>query len=84
VTVRGTHVDGRARLAILDNGDGSPERERALITDDRTETRLEHSSGLGLWIAKWIVEQYDGTLSVKPNPDSHGSNVVIELPAADR
>lgn len=84
VAVRGTYLDGRAQVAILDTGDGFPDHEQALINTDQTESQLEHSSGLGLWLAKWIVEQYDGTLSLDSNPESTGSKVVIDLPATDQ
>lgn len=81
VTVRGRQSDGSVRVSILDAGGGVPDRERALIADDRTESQLEHSSGLGLWLAKWIVERYDGTLSIDSRSDGPGSEVVVELPA---
>lgn len=66
------------RISIRDNGPGVPAGETAVITSDR-ETPLEHGSGLGLWIARWIVEASDGDLSVETG-DSTGSVFSIDLP----
>jgi signal transduction histidine kinase len=82
VTVRGERTDGTVRLGILDDGDGFPDDETALINEDRTETQLQHSSGLGLWLAKWVIEHYDGSLSLGDRADGDGGVVTVQLPAA--
>ncbi|GAA0525237.1 Signal transduction histidine kinase [Halorubrum aquaticum] len=83
VTLRGTRTDGAVRVEILDDGDGFPDDEMALINEDRTETQLQHSSGLGLWLAKWVIEHYDGSLSIGDRSDGKGGVVTVRLPAAD-
>lgn len=63
-------------------GDGSPfssSERRALSAG--AETPLQHSNGLGLWIAKWIVESVHGTVSFGDGED--GPQVSVTLPAAD-
>lgn len=52
-----------AVVRITDNGTGIPEYERAAIFDDEPPSQLSHGSGLGLWLAKWIVEGYGGRLA---------------------
>jgi PAS domain S-box-containing protein len=65
VEIRITIVaEGNEAVArITDNGDGIPDCERAAIFDDRPPTKLSHGSGLGLWLAKWVVEGYGGRLT---------------------
>ncbi|WP_281195226.1 sensor histidine kinase KdpD [Halorubrum sp. F4] len=82
VTVRGERTDGTVRIEVLDDGDGFPDDETALINEDRTETQLQHSSGLGLWLAKWVIEHYDGSLSIGDRDDGDGGIVTVRLPAA--
>lgn len=81
VSVRGQRSGGSVELEILDNGDGHPEEERELINEDRKESQLHHSSGLGLWIAKWIIEYYDGELSVGAREGEAGGRATVRLPA---
>jgi len=45
------------------------------------ETDLEHSSGMGLWLVRWIAEFYDGTFRVETRPEG-GSEATLTLPAA--
>ncbi|SHH61406.1 sensor histidine kinase [Halobaculum gomorrense] len=82
VAVEGSQTGEEVRVEIRDDGDGFPERERALINEDRTETQLDHSDGLGLWLAKWIVEHYGGRLAVESGT-AEGGRVAATLPAAD-
>jgi signal transduction histidine kinase len=68
VTIEDRAVDGGDALAeatvhlrVADNGSGIPEHERGAIEQGK-ETALEHSSGLGLWLVRWLVDRCDGTL----------------------
>ena len=65
-----------ARVTITDTGDGVPETERNLLAGDQPETQLEHSSGLGLWTAKWIAQSYGGDIRF----EDEGRTVVLWLP----
>lgn len=49
-------------LTVRDDGPGIPERERAIVSGEREITQLDHSRGLGLWVARWIVEGVGGRL----------------------
>lgn len=50
-------------VTVIDDGPGIPEYERAAVFDDRPLSQLSHGSGLGLWLAKWVVEGYGGRLT---------------------
>ena len=66
------------RLRIRDNGPGIPEREIGPI-DRGTETPLEHASGVGLWLATWIIREVNGSLTFSETED--GTAVTVSLPA---
>jgi len=72
--------DGRVRLSVTDDGPGVPDHELAAL-DAGPETQLEHTSGLGLWLARWTVEDAGGTLRFEA-PDGGGTRAVVTLPAA--
>ena len=65
-------------LAVVDNGPGIPEAETEVITSAEPISQLQHGSGLGLWLVKWIVEMYDGELTIE-TPDGGGTVVRIRL-----
>ena len=71
----------RVEVEIRDNGPGIPQGEKRAITKEG-ETPLEHISGLGLWLVKWIVDGMDGTLSITEN-SPRGTVVTLSLLAAD-
>ncbi|SFB70637.1 Signal transduction histidine kinase [Halobiforma haloterrestris] len=52
-----------------------PADRRALELGE--ETPLEHGSGLGIWLIKWVVENSHGTLSF---PEAEDRRLAIELP----
>ncbi len=76
-TVDGEWLD----LSVRDDGEGIPERERAIVSGDREITQLDHSRGLGLWVSKWIVSGVNGRLLFGDAPS--GSEVVLRLRRAD-
>jgi heavy metal sensor kinase len=73
-------------LAVRDSGPGIAESEQAKIFErfyrvDKARSREQGGAGLGLAIAKWIVAQHRGTISVKSELGA-GSTFWVELPAA--
>ena len=79
----GVRVDRRPEtdsvvITVADDGPGIPDDERAVVVGDRPITPLDHGSGLGLWLAKWIVEAYGGELAFV-GPDSALGGAAIEL-----
>ncbi|GAA0298777.1 sensor histidine kinase [Halarchaeum salinum] len=77
VVVDGETVD----VTVTDDGPGIPESERELVTGERSITQLEHGSGLGLWLVRWIVEEYDGTVSFGES-ERGGAAVTLTLQRA--
>lgn len=61
-----------------DDGPGLPEQERAVVPDEGEIPPLEHTSGLGLWPVKWVVESTGGAASFE-HSDESDIEVVVEL-----
>ncbi len=75
------HRDSNAvTLRIADNGPGLPPHE-AEIFSAGTEQPLNHSTGTGLWLARWIVRSSNGRISVESS-QSDGTAVCIDLQRA--
>lgn len=67
-------------ITVADDGPGIPPDEQAIITGTRSITPLDHGSGLGLWLAKWIVEAYGGELAfVGPDPQLGGAAIELRI-----
>ena len=73
--------DETATVTISDNGPGLPPEEWAVVTGDTEISQLEHGSGLGLWLVRWVTESYGGELTYH-NRDN-GSTISIQLPLVD-
>lgn len=75
----------RVRLSVADNGPGIPvERQAELFTMFNrlgTENRMVEGTGIGLAVAKRLIEMMDGTIGLVSVPDQ-GSTFWIELPLA--
>jgi signal transduction histidine kinase len=74
---RDTQSPAHVRLAIEDNGPGLPRLERSVLKAE-TETSLTHSTGLGLWLSRWIVRSSGGRLRVGSGRYD-GTRIEIEL-----
>lgn len=59
--------DGWVDLRIEDDGPGIPERERTLVLGEGSIDQLNHGSGIGLWVARWIVDVFGGELLIAEN-----------------
>jgi len=73
-------------IRVTDDGPGIPERDKASLFDpffrvDRSRSKKTGGYGLGLSIAKRIVEAHSGTLAVENNATG-GVSFVVTLPAA--
>jgi two-component system nitrogen regulation sensor histidine kinase NtrY len=72
--------DGRARLAVEDDGAGIPEAERERVFDPAYSTKAR-GSGLGLAIVARIAAEHAGLVRVEENVP-HGCRFLLEWPAA--
>ena len=73
----------RVVVTVADHGPGIPAhlRERAFVPFDRLDRTDRGGAGLGLAVAKRLVEAMDGTITLADTPGG-GLTVVIDLPAA--
>lgn len=62
VNVTAAEVPGSVCLTVENEGDIPPATQAAIT--EGSEKPLQHSSGLGLWLVKWLVEQSYGQLSL--------------------
>lgn len=76
--------DDFVRLCVSDDGNGIPsDRVSALFEPNhRLDPRGFRSPGLGLFIAKTIVEGHGGTIEVESEPRG-GATFVVSLPAPE-
>lgn len=73
------------RIAVTDHGSGIAAHEHSRVFEpfyrtDKSRTRTTGGSGLGLALAKRIIEAHAGTLSLRSQPGA-GSTFTITLPA---
>ena len=68
---------------IEDDGPGFPEESEGLFERFRREARPgETGFGIGLALARWVVERHDGAISLG-RAEHGGARVVLDLPALD-
>ena len=87
VTVSAEAVDrSSVRVVVSDSGQGIPPEDLPFVFErfyraDPSRTRSTGGVGLGLTIAKQLVEAHDGAISAANTP-GHGSRFVIDLPVS--
>ncbi|MFP8951373.1 PAS domain S-box protein [Natrialbaceae archaeon A-arb3/5] len=81
ISLRDRPDDELIRLSVADDGPGISDEERALLEEDEEITQLRHTSGLGLWLVKWVVTQSGGRLCFGEN-EPRGTIVTVEIPRA--
>lgn len=81
VSVSPAEAEGCVDVRIADHGPGIPEHERVALQAEE-ETPLQHGSGLGLWIVRFVVRQLGGDISVG-DTDSDGGVIVLSVPIVD-
>ena len=70
-----------ARISITDDGAGFPTGGNDLFERFRREARSgETGFGIGLALARWVVERHDGVISLGPGEDGRGARVAFALP----
>lgn len=72
ITIELTKQNGKTVLGVADEGTGVSEKEKALIFQKfyrvgNENTRKAKGTGLGLYIADYLVKQHGGTISIKNN-----------------
>ncbi|MFB6089472.1 MAG: sensor histidine kinase [Halobellus sp.] len=64
-------------VEIADDGSGIPEAEIESLGLDE-ETPLQHTSGVGLWVIKWVAEASDGDWEIRSS--DAGTTVELRIP----
>lgn len=77
-------LEGLATITVTDSGIGIPESDRPHIFDrfwraDKVRSRGLGGAGLGLSIARWIVDQHHGSMDVQSQP-GQGSTFTVKMP----
>jgi two-component system sensor histidine kinase ChvG len=81
-----SHIDNRVKIAVADHGPGIPEASRERVFERFHSLRPSREefgthSGLGLAIARTIVEAHFGRLIATDRTDGQpGARLVISLP----
>jgi signal transduction histidine kinase/ActR/RegA family two-component response regulator len=88
VTVRVAVVGSLLRLTVQDNGKGIdadylPHVFEPFSQEDSSSTRSYEGIGLGLSIARSLVEQHGGTIRVASEGAGRGSTFTVELPVIE-
>jgi signal transduction histidine kinase len=83
IEVRAERVDGQICFAVSDSGVGIPERDLTRVFERHFRAGEQRGTGLGLFIAKGIVEAHGGALSVESRVGK-GTTFHFSLPAPRR
>ncbi|MDZ7850236.1 MAG: PAS domain S-box protein [Halodesulfurarchaeum sp.] len=77
VTVSVELVPNGFQVRISDDGPGLADHEVDVLQTG-SETPLTHGSGLGLWLAHWIVSSHDG--SIEASITDEGTTMTVSVP----
>jgi signal transduction histidine kinase len=88
VEVRAHRAADRVTIEVLDEGPGIPEADRARVFErfervDAARSSTDGGAGLGLAIARWIVDLHGGEIHPEAR-EPHGTRMVVELPTTSR
>jgi signal transduction histidine kinase len=86
VELRATKDRAGVTIEVNDEGPGISEEERSKVFErfyraDSARSSKDGGAGLGLAIARWIVDLHGGDIRVETR-QPHGCRMVVELPAA--
>jgi signal transduction histidine kinase len=83
VVLRAAASDDAVIVRIADNGPGIPDRRKKLVFGEGEQGPDSIGAGVGLYLVKRLVAQYEGRVWIEDNEPS-GSVFCVELPRADR
>lgn len=68
-------------VRVADDGPGIPDEDRSAVESGH-ETQLQHASGIGLWLVRWILDGVDGELTFVERPVSADAPHIQGTPGA--
>ncbi|WP_049936210.1 PAS domain S-box protein [Haloplanus natans] len=79
------HIDASTNddwvtVRLHDDASGIPDDEWRVVTGEREITQLTHSSGLGLWLVRWVIDSYGGEVRRRGTDD--GTTIELRLRSA--
>jgi len=77
ITVTVETVPDAVEIEIVDDGPGLSDQEIDVL-DTGTETPFTHGSGLGLWLAHWIVSSHEGWIDATAT--ASGTVMTVSVP----
>lgn len=81
VTVALESGSAQATITVSDDGPGFPEEHGGLFERFRRGVRPGESGfGIGLALARWVVERHDGAIRLGRGQDGRGARVTLVLP----
>lgn len=81
VTVRVDVEKNQLDIVVIDNGPEIPDAEIDIL-GSRTESGLQHASGIGLWLVQWTASLSAGDLSFS-NAGTRGNIVTLSFPLVE-
>jgi signal transduction histidine kinase len=86
IRICGRTANGTVVIEVADEGPGIPDEEAERVFErfyrpDPSRAAPAGGAGLGLSIARWIVDLHGGTIRVE-EAEPHGCRMVVELPRA--
>lgn len=85
ITIEAARRGSNAVISVIDEGKGIPEamREKVFEKFVRVDGKPADGLGLGLAIARGIVEAQNGTIELRTGKDGIGTRAVISFPVAE-
>lgn len=77
VTVAVEYAPNTIEIQVTDDGPGISDQERRVL-ETGAETPLVHGSGLGLWLAYWIITSHEGSIEATVTDD--GTVMTVSIP----
>lgn len=79
-----SHAEEIVEIAVTDEGPGVPPESREVIFDWGVHGESSPGQGIGLSVARRLVSEHGGTLTLAEPSAARGSSFIIRLPAARR
>ncbi len=88
IRLQARSADGRLQISVQDDGIGIPSEMLSRIFEmfqqvETSETEVKQGLGIGLTLAKRLVEMHGGTISVQSEGAGKGSIFTVDLPLSD-